>query len=239
MIQVNDILGWVAGKLDISRRVTQFSIDTFLRDVDDGLIMIARKYPTLRKFQSFTTTAGDGLLKLDIEVRVLKVLDIQHQWSRPIQRLQTQQMREYRHMLAADLVAHPYGGHTDQPTYWAFYPSVNSGELGDVESPGSWIRLEDASKIAAGKNVTVEYSYIPRLLRVQSLGFTIDMGEEYKPALCAYVAWQQAVRYAAEIGGEKVGAMKELWGIELQQLQIDHRKSLQSNEIEFTEILPF
>jgi hypothetical protein len=239
MIQVNDVLGWVTGKLDISRMATQFSIDTFLRDVDDGVVILARKYPNLRKIDEFTTTAQSGLFKLDVDVRPLKILDIFHQWKYPIKRLQTQQMREYRHLLASNFVCHPYMDYTDQPTYWTYFPSVNSGDLGDVESPGAWVRFENAGRIAAGMTVTIEYSYIPRILRVSSLGFTIDMGEEYKLALCAYVAWQQSVRYAREIGPEKTKEVKELYLMELQQLQIDHRKSLQSNEVEFTEILRF
>jgi hypothetical protein len=238
MILVNDIMGWVFGKLDISRKVTQISTDTFLRDVDDGVMLISRKYPTLRKIQTFTTTAGSGLFTLDAEVRPLKILDISHQWKHPIKFIQTQQMREFRQALASSTVNFPYANQTDQPSYWAYYSNIG-GDLGDPESPGANVLIEDASKIIAGLAVTIEYSYIPRILKVSRLGMTVDMGEEYKLLLCAYVAWQQAIRYSDQIGNDKINAMKELYFLEIQQIQTDHRKSLQSNEIENTEIIPY
>jgi len=238
MILVNDIMGWVFGKLDISRKVTQPSIDTFLRDVDDGVMMIARKYPTIRKIQEFTTTAGSGLFKLDPEVRPLKILDISHSWKLPVRFLQNQQMREFRLMLSSNSVNFPYGCYTDQPTYWTYYSNIG-GDLADPESPGAAVLMEDATKVAAGLTLAIEYSYIPRVLKVASLGMAVDMGEEYKLLLCAYVAWQTAIRYSDQIGSDKIGMMKELFGLETQQIQADHRKSLQSNEVEFTDIIKF
>lgn len=239
MIAINDVLGWVTGKLDISRKVTQFSIDTFLRDVDDGVVKICRRYPTLRKVEIFTTGANQGDYSIDVEVRPLRILDIVHPWSKPLQRLQTQQMREYIHLVDNDIVNLPYASYTDQPSYWAFYPSSNSGEMGDLESPGAIVRFYDTAAIASGLTLTIEYSYIPRILKIADLGMTVDMGEEYKLALCSYVAWQQAIRYSDEIGKDKIRDLKELYISEMQDIMIDHRRNLQSNQLEYREILPF
>jgi len=239
MIIATEVLGWVSSKLNLSRYATQPSIDTFLRDLEDGISILARKFPNLRKSEDFTTVAGDGLFKLDVTVRPLRIMDITSPWTYKIVRLQSQQMREYLLMVSADTVTHPYASYSDQPSYWAYYPSSNSGDIGDIESPGAWIRFADQSKIAADLTLTIEYTYIPRLIKARSTGYVVDMGEEYKLALCAYVAWQQAVKYSREIGPQIAGDMKELFSLEIQQLKVDHRKSLQSNEIEFTEILPY
>lgn len=219
------------GRLDLTRQAGHtFSKDQFLRELQDGLLKLARKYPVLQKTDTFTTTAGQTVFTLDKTVRPFNVLDVYTDWPYPVRRLQPQEIRDFTQQAENGWIQFPFEMQSSQPTYWAFHPNLSSAQIGDVESPGVFVEIQEGSKVAAGKTVRIRYSYVPRLTKLADKTDTIDVGEEYELFLKTYVAWKIAMRYRPEL----VGALAQDHALEIQELQADHRRRMQSSEVDYT-----
>ena len=224
------------GQLDLTRQAGHtFSKDQFLRVLQDGILVLSRKYPVLQTSETFTTTAGQYLYTLDTTVRPFNILDVKTDWANPLRRLPAQEMRDFAQQATNDRIRFPFEVYADQPTYWTFHPNASSAQLGDVESPGSYVEIQESSKVVAGKTVCIRYSYIPRLLRLADKTDTIDVGEEYELLLKNYVAWKLAIRYRPDL----IQVMQQEYDREVYELQAAHRRRMQSSEVDYTHRLVY
>jgi hypothetical protein len=212
------------------------NLDFMYRAINDGVKDIVKKWSLLRNTETFTLTAGNGILVLSTDLRPLKIEKLsQTSWPYPVTFVPYQKMNEFKQQLTNDFVHWPNSTYTTQPGYWTFYPTASSNTSQDIYSPGAYIEIQDQRNVAGGETITVDYTYMPKKYgRAGSTLDIIDIGEEYERAIILYVSFRMAFRYKKEL----MPTYKKLYDEEIMELR-KFRSNFQHSETITTDFIKF
>lgn len=184
MILVNEILSWVTGRLDLSKKSDRFVVADFYRYLSDALLKLNREYVALEREDTLLTVKGQAQYDLPTDVRVLRILEVEFPWKENVIETTPQKMRDLkRQMLAGETFS------LSQPKFWCAYFK---------EQPYIELLHQD-SILEDDLEIKVRFSYIPRFFgKVIVKSDILQIPEEYQLYICLYVAKSLAPKYKPE-----------------------------------------